>query len=421
MKHYVYRITNKILGKHYYGYRKALDPYKDLGIKYFSSSSDRAFIEDQKNNPSNYKYKIVQIFNDSSNALELEIKLHRKFNVSGNDRFYNKAMQNSSSFNTNGMFSAKSKLTGEYIYTTYLQYHLDPNLHANISNKVVAKMKGDEKYSLVDRETYFNNRDEYVTASSGKVSAYNKDLNRFCKVSVTEYHCNKLKYSTVLSCKVPVKGEDGVYYLIDTEVYKSNRDNYITHTKGMVASKTECGKNILVSKDDFIKLNLVGVCKDKVNIKDTTTGATTQISKSEFDSSTRYVSCAKDTVRVKLKGSERWFTITRSEFIKNRDMYITSTQNRVMVVDINVNNCKPFYVDKNTYENSNNLIHINNNAKHIWIYNSNNTIMFKTYGNFKQTCLDNSLPHAALAKSYRNVDFVKKGDYRGWYARKINI
>lgn len=176
-----------------------------------------------------------------------------------------------------------------------------------------------------------------------------------------------------------------------------------------------------VKRGSLKDLNLDDVCKGMVNVNNKTTEATTQISKSEFDSSTRYVSCAKDTVRVKLKGSERWFTITRSEFIKNRDMYITSTQNRVMVVDINVNNCKPFYVDKNIYENSNNLIHINNNAKHIWIYNSNNTIMFKTYGNFKQTCLDNSLPHAALAKSYRNVDFVKKGDYRGWYARKINI
>ena len=35
-KHYVYRITNKIENKHYYGVRSCkIDPKLDLGIKYF--------------------------------------------------------------------------------------------------------------------------------------------------------------------------------------------------------------------------------------------------------------------------------------------------------------------------------------------------------------------------------------------------
>ena len=39
MYHYVYRITNKILNKHYYGKRSSkLSPELDLGKKYFSSS-----------------------------------------------------------------------------------------------------------------------------------------------------------------------------------------------------------------------------------------------------------------------------------------------------------------------------------------------------------------------------------------------
>lgn len=34
--HYVYRITNTKINKHYYGVRSSnIEPYKDLGIKYF--------------------------------------------------------------------------------------------------------------------------------------------------------------------------------------------------------------------------------------------------------------------------------------------------------------------------------------------------------------------------------------------------
>ena len=50
-KHYVYRITNIILKKYYYGVRSCrIEPKKDLGHKYFSSSTDKLFIQDQKRN-----------------------------------------------------------------------------------------------------------------------------------------------------------------------------------------------------------------------------------------------------------------------------------------------------------------------------------------------------------------------------------
>ena len=62
-KHYVYRITNKEIRKHYYGTRTSdVDPKKDLGQKYFSSSKDKEFIQDQKNNPDKYRYKVLNTF-----------------------------------------------------------------------------------------------------------------------------------------------------------------------------------------------------------------------------------------------------------------------------------------------------------------------------------------------------------------------
>jgi len=102
MIHYTYRITNNITKKHYYGTRGALIPKEDLGIKYFSSSSDKEFIQDQKDNPQNYKYKIVFIFDNREDAIKMEIKLHNKFNVGINESFYNKSKQTSTGFDRSG-------------------------------------------------------------------------------------------------------------------------------------------------------------------------------------------------------------------------------------------------------------------------------------------------------------------------------
>jgi hypothetical protein len=91
--HYVYRITNIVEKKHYYGKRSSkIEPKLDLGFKYFGSPSGKTnswIVKDQKINPQNYKYKIIRICNTSSEAQKLESLLHRRFNVDNNQRFYN--------------------------------------------------------------------------------------------------------------------------------------------------------------------------------------------------------------------------------------------------------------------------------------------------------------------------------------------
>lgn len=103
MYFYVYRITNIKLKKHYYGKRKSkIEPKEDLGKKYFSSSKDLEFLLDQKENNKNYKYKIIKICKDKFEAIDLEIKLHKKFNVGHNINFYNKVNQTSKFFDSTG-------------------------------------------------------------------------------------------------------------------------------------------------------------------------------------------------------------------------------------------------------------------------------------------------------------------------------
>ncbi|UOK16780.1 hypothetical protein [Vibrio phage phiKT1024] len=115
--HYVYRITNIIKNKHYYGTRTSNGlPREDLGIKYFSSSKDKEFIEDQKLFPDDYKYKIIKILKTRQEAIELEIKLHNKFDVGVNESFYNRAKQTSTRWDTTGIPSKplRGELNGMY-------------------------------------------------------------------------------------------------------------------------------------------------------------------------------------------------------------------------------------------------------------------------------------------------------------------
>lgn len=103
----VYRITNLVEKKYYYGYKSSkIHPSKVVGVTYFSSSKGsfgKNFVDDQKKNPNNYRYKIVQIFTNAQKAIDREIKLHHKFDVKNHPYFYNKANQTSNKFDTTGI------------------------------------------------------------------------------------------------------------------------------------------------------------------------------------------------------------------------------------------------------------------------------------------------------------------------------
>jgi hypothetical protein len=102
--HYVYRITNLVENKHYYGSRTSkIIPNLDLGYIYYSSSSNVKFIEDQKINPEKYKYKIISTHANRHKAINCEIILHNKFKVSINEMFYNKCIQRATGFDTTGI------------------------------------------------------------------------------------------------------------------------------------------------------------------------------------------------------------------------------------------------------------------------------------------------------------------------------
>lgn len=111
---YVYRITNKVTGMHYYGSRVSCDaPKQDLGIKYYSSSYNKEFILDQRNNKPNYKYKVVRVCKTNVDKQLFESYLHLKFNVKSNSKFYNQVNQTTTGFDCTGHSYNTGRLLSE--------------------------------------------------------------------------------------------------------------------------------------------------------------------------------------------------------------------------------------------------------------------------------------------------------------------
>ncbi len=106
---YTYGITNKITGKKYIGSRESFKkPSEDLGEYYFSSSSDKEFISNQKNNPDAFLYEILLEGETRTEVIDYEIELHSRYDVKNNSDFYNLANQTSSKFILNSDQASKA-------------------------------------------------------------------------------------------------------------------------------------------------------------------------------------------------------------------------------------------------------------------------------------------------------------------------
>ncbi len=90
MYYYVYQITDLQKQKFYIGSRKSeLHPDLDLGEEYFSSSTNKKFIEEQKRFPENFEYDVLQTFPNYEEALSYENELLRAYNAKSNGFFIN--------------------------------------------------------------------------------------------------------------------------------------------------------------------------------------------------------------------------------------------------------------------------------------------------------------------------------------------
>lgn len=183
--HYVYRITNLIENRHYYGSRSCkCIPQLDLGIQYFSSSSNKNFIKDQKQNPQNYHYKIIRIFLTRTEATSFEIRLHNKFDVGQNLKFYNKVKQTSIGFCTEGLVSVKDKTGKFYSVSIDDPRYLSGELIHMLKNFVTVKDKNNKCFNIpIDDPRYISG--ELTHVSKGKITVKD-NTGKYFKVSVDD-------------------------------------------------------------------------------------------------------------------------------------------------------------------------------------------------------------------------------------------
>lgn len=100
INHYVYCITEHSTSKKYIGVRSCdKDPEQDIGYTYFSSSSDKVFMRNQKLNRINYSYEVMSQYDNRLNASLEEVRLHHLYQVNTNEMFINKFMSTSVGFN----------------------------------------------------------------------------------------------------------------------------------------------------------------------------------------------------------------------------------------------------------------------------------------------------------------------------------
>ncbi len=231
--HYVYQIKNILAEKYYIGVRSCnIAPVDDLGKKYFSSSSDKNFMNDQKENPENYRYKILEEFDSRSLAVKEEIKLHKKFNVSKNNIFYNLASQTADGFDwdSTGLvnaFNIKENCSGAW---SAQDFHNDRNNYiCSNDNKITAFNISENKSGLWPIEDFYNSRGNYIMVSDNKVAAFNISENKSGLWPKEEFDNNRDNYITVSKDTIIVYNiQDDKFCRIPLDIFYNNKHNYLT-------------------------------------------------------------------------------------------------------------------------------------------------------------------------------------------------
>ena len=313
--HYAYRITNTLECKHYYGSRTSkIHPSKDLGKKYFSSSKDKEFKKDQKENPQNYKYKVIRLFDTREGAVSFEIRLHNKFDVGVNESFYNKAKQTSVGWDTTGMVNVRDTETGETLSCS----KDDPKIVSGEYNHI---LKG--KVVVIDTETgekFHCSRDNPLYLS-GKYEALSKG-----RMSVID-----TETGDTLSCKV------------DDENFLSGR--YVSVNTGTVVVKDiETGEILKCKSGDekFLSGRYVSVLKGRTTVRDIETGET--------------LSCSVDHP-LYLSGRYEHINKGRKDSEDARRNKSNASKGKVSVIDLETGETFRCSIDNNNYV-SGRYIHI---------------------------------------------------------------
>lgn len=192
MYYYTYRITNKVLNKHYYGVRKSkVHPVNDIGIIYFSSSTDEDFKQDQKLNPQNYKYKVVKIYDTYEESMKGERDLLVRFNAVSSPNFYNKCI------------TSINFATPNYVSAFDIKYG---------------------KHKRIHKDEYFQNRDRYEILGVGSGRTLTVTFNKTGEIGSVESHLFDDTLHTLYRTNTTTVFRDGKWIVVDLKDYNPSTD-----------------------------------------------------------------------------------------------------------------------------------------------------------------------------------------------------
>ena len=138
-------------------------------LKSYRSSFKKWFKVDQINNPDNYKYKIIRVFETRDEATIFESKLHYKFDVKTHSKFYNLSNQTPNGFSTSGCVAVYDPILEENkLVSKNDSKYIDGNYISINKGKVVVHDKCGKRFQVdVNDERYLSG--ELVSINKGKV------------------------------------------------------------------------------------------------------------------------------------------------------------------------------------------------------------------------------------------------------------
>ncbi|HET8685894.1 MAG TPA: hypothetical protein VFM18_04435 [Methanosarcina sp.] len=257
--HYVYRITHIKTGKHYYGKRTTKRiPLDDIGIKYFSSSSDLAFKKEQKEFPENFKYKVVRILSSVEEARDLERSIHLKFSVGRNPKFYNRIIAGAE-YDPLGFVTTKDD-NGNIVVMSKEDF--DPSVHSGVRKNVVTVSKDGINLSIHPNEFqeyisngwshYMLDRTIYHDPATGR--------NRI----MTAEEAKHARCHGVNKGKIPVQDLNGNRFIVSVGDPRIGDSVFpFVNLPGYTSFRDSDGNTIRAHKDDprVLSGELVGITK----------------------------------------------------------------------------------------------------------------------------------------------------------------